>query len=75
MDTLITLGSLSAFIMSVMMIALYQIQIVNRFITADEKDGMVMSISHMLESTGLILVIIKIGKYFEGKAKEATIVM
>lgn len=65
MDSLVSLGSLSAFIMSVMLTIAYGIEhyyfIENDEIILDR----IMMIASFLESTALILTVITIGKFFE----------
>ena len=41
----------------------------NREYTKEEESERIMNVIHDLESAGLILTVITIGKYFEGKAK------
>lgn len=70
MDTLLTLGSLAAYIMSIFMTVVYAVEnTANREYTKEEESERIMNVIHDLESAGLILTVITIGKYFEGKAK------
>ncbi|CAD8196301.1 unnamed protein product [Paramecium octaurelia] len=78
MDTLLTLGSLAAYCMSLFLIVVYTLEGQN---TEEETDceetqmERIMNIIHDLESAGLILTVITIGKYFEGKAKQTIMEM
>jgi Cu+-exporting ATPase len=71
MDSLITLGTVSAFSMAVMLMVVYELE--ERENAEDVGLHMrlhrIMNITHMFESTALILTVITIGKYFEGRAK------
>jgi len=79
MDALVTLGSFSAFILTVMLIIVYQIEISDSTKSlidqTSDRAAKMGYISHMLESTALILTVITIGKYYEGKAKSTIISM
>ncbi|CAD8121000.1 unnamed protein product [Paramecium sonneborni] len=78
MDTLLTLGSLAAFSMSLFLIIVYTIE-GNQNQEEKMNQAMqlerIMNIIHDLESAGLILTVITIGKYFEGKAKQTILDM
>lgn len=71
MDTLLTLGSLAAYIMSIFMAIVYTVEDSNDTEQHNEEEYVerIMNLIHDLESAGLILTVITIGKYFEGKAK------
>lgn len=76
MDTLLTLGSLAAYSMSILLIVVYALEDINDTDVTDthkhDEDNLleqVMNITHDFESAGLILTVITVGKYFEGKAK------
>jgi Cu+-exporting ATPase len=65
MDSLVSLGSISAFIMSVMLMIVYGIENTEIQESDMEKLDRIMMISSMFESTALILTVITIGKFFE----------
>lgn len=77
MDSLVTLGSVSAFIMSIMLLVTYyfqqlielDIQMRDAHNNLTDKHSQIMNIVHMFESAALILTVVTIGKYFEGRAK------
>jgi Cu+-exporting ATPase len=70
MDSLVSLGSLSAFIMSVMLTITYGIEHYNYVEEDDVILDRIMMIASFLESTSLILTVITIGKFFESRAKK-----
>ncbi|CAD8173001.1 unnamed protein product [Paramecium pentaurelia] len=70
MDTLLTLGSLAAYVMSIFMLIVYTIESENESTEKYDQLERIMNVIHDLESAGLILTVITIGKYFEGKAKQ-----
>lgn len=77
MDTLITLGSLSALAMAFFLLGLYTVQgLFDRSRATAGQDHIdmirihnIMTIDSMLETSALILAIITVGKYLENKAK------
>jgi len=80
METLITLGSLSSFIMAVFLIVGYGIENTSKSYLEDnaqlsysdkeaERRSQILMIVEMFETTSLILAIITIGKFLEDKAK------
>jgi cation transport ATPase len=74
METLVTLGSLSAFIMALFVIISYTIQEENdpdhndMLIKKNKMDRhmKIVMIVHMFETSALILAIVTLGKYLEG---------
>ena len=78
METLITLGSLSAIVMLAYLTVLYQLQDLKDTMPehrAMEKKMRVEMLLHMMETSTLIICIVNIGKYLEGQAKKSIIKM
>ena len=83
MDTLITLGSLSAMLMAIFFSVMYQYQESKEsdeslFFDDSKREQRLMRIKmimHMFETASLILIIIQFGKFLEVKAKESIIQM
>ncbi|KAM3127424.1 hypothetical protein pb186bvf_020457 [Paramecium bursaria] len=79
MDTLLTMGTLSAFFMSIFLIIIYTTQncLSHTYMKNNhmEKMDQIMDIINYFESAGLILTVVTVGKYLEGKAKERIIRM
>jgi Cu+-exporting ATPase len=65
MDSLVSLGSISAFTMSILLMIAYQAES-NSMTDSSTRSEQIMNITHMYESTALILTVITIGKFFEG---------
>jgi P-type Cu+ transporter len=78
METLITLGSLSATIMLVYLIIIYSLEDISELMPHERNHEKMMRVTmflHMMETATLIICIVNIGKYLEGKAKKSIIKM
>ena len=67
METLIALGSISAFALFLFFLGRYTIEYVNDQITMPTMA--IMDINDSLTSASIIVLVVTIGKYFEGKVK------
>jgi len=67
METLIALGSISAFALFLFFLGRYTIEYVNDQINMPHKA--IMDINDSLTSASIIVLVVTIGKYFEGKVK------
>ena len=68
METLIALGSISAFSLFLFFLGKYTIEYVNG--TIDMPNMAIMEINDSLTSASIIVLVVTIGKYFEGKVKQ-----
>jgi hypothetical protein len=67
METLIALGSISAFALFLFFVVRYSIEYYQG--TLDMVDMAIMDINEALTSASIIVLVVTIGKYFEGKVK------
>lgn len=68
METLIALGSLSAFALFLFFIVRYSIEYYNG--SEIMIDMAIMDINEALTSASIIVLVVTVGKYFEGKVKK-----
>jgi cation transport ATPase len=71
METLIALGSISAFSLYLFFLARYTIEYVNeQFPMRHMIDDAIMDINDALTSASIIVLVVTVGKYFEEKVKQ-----
>ena len=68
METLIALGSISAFSLFLFFLGRYTIEYLNDEIK--DYPMAIMDINDALTSTSIIVLVVTVGKYFEGKVKQ-----
>ena len=81
MDTLVTLGTAAAIIMSIFLLILYSVE--EGFTTKveyneegdDKRVEKIEKLKFLMETAVLLITIITIGKYIEGKAKSSIMKM
>jgi cation transport ATPase len=70
METLIALGSISAFALFLFFVVRYSIEYYQgKLDMVDMVDMAIMDINEALTSASIIVLVVTIGKYFEGKVK------